>query len=163
LKREDRSGYSLIMSAFQGKYRFFQEALEREFRKKGFAAFSLCLDPETLPAEIVDGLDAVSASRIAAILEEVGAAITVVPTRDVVGVRSNVEECWPNRSAGYWHFSEVEGLILTLEPLNARKNVRQIKERSPETDPEFPKADWGDCAECGTEVLVRNLQLRTKV
>jgi len=258
LKREDQRGYSLIMSAFQGKFRLFQETIEREVQRVGIAAFSLCLRPETLPAEIASGLDAVSAPRIAAVLEEIGATITVVPTREVIGVRTLVDECWPSRSVGHWHFSDVEGLVLTLTPLNARKNVEQMKARRPEVkgweieaalnhqhptneysrralrsarrmganlataleeaypersfivdywdeqisfyqqgngapehdeppptmqdktwcevcrgsrayrlrlemDAEFPRADWGECAECGGEVLVRCWRLRTRV
>jgi len=258
LKREDQRGYSLIMSAFQGKYMPFKEAIERELLKEGIAAFSLCHDAEALPAEIASCLDGLSAPLIAETLEEVGATITVVPTRDVVEMRSYAEECWPNRSAGGWHFTEVEGLILTLTPLNARKTVRQLRERRSEAqpwqieaalnhqhptneysrhalrragamgaditaalreaypersfivdywdeqisfyqaghgapehdapppemrdktwcdrcegsrayrlrseaDPEFPQADWGDCAECGGEVLVRNWRFRSLV
>jgi len=258
LKREDQRGYSLVMSAFQGEFRLFQEAMERELLKEGSAAFSLCFDVETLPAEIASCLDGLSVSLIAEILEESGATITVVPTRDVVGVRSYAEEYWPDRSAGDWRFTEVDGVILTRTPLNARKIVRQLRERKSEaktwqieaelnhqhptndfsrhalrmaakmgaeltsalreaypergfivdywdeqisfyqqgngapehdeppeampekalcevcgvsrayrlrseTDPEFPKADWGDCAECGGEVLVRSWRLRARV
>ena len=258
MKREDQRGYSLVMSAFQGKYMPFKEAIERELLKEGIAAYSLCHDAEALPAEIASCLDGLTAPLIAEKLEEVGATVTVVPTCEVVGMRSYAEECWPNRSSGHWHFTEVDGLILTLTPLNARKNVRLLRERRSEakpwqieaalnhqhptndysrhalrrasamgadltaalreaypergfivdywdeqisfyqqgngapeddepptsmpektlcevcevsrayrlrleTDPEFPKADWGECAECGGEVLVRSWRLRTRV
>jgi len=258
LKRQDQSGYSLIMSAFEGRFRFFQEAADTEFGRTGISAFSLCLESDILPAEIASGLDMETAKRIAASLETVGASMTVVPSREVEGVLTYAEECWPHRSAGNWRFAEVEDMVLILSALNARGNIKVIRKRRPEakrwqmeaalnhrhpsneysrhalrmagemgaelttalreaypersfivdywenqvsfyqrgdgapeeaesppamqdktwcdrcggnrayrlrseTDPEFPKADWGDCMECGGEVLVRTWRFRTLV
>lgn len=176
------SEYSLVMTAFQGKYMRFQEEAERQFGRKCLSAFCLCASGEDyLPSEIAAGLTYGQAARIAEALRVTGATIYVMPTGKVDGVLYRASECWPSRSAGRWHFTEVEEMVLTLTPLNARHNIRFMRRKHPdilpwqienylnhrhpttEPDPEFPKADWGECATCGAEILIRTWEERAIV
>ena len=136
MEKDDLS-YSLVMTAFIGRYGRFEAAAEKAFGRSGMATFTLAFDREQrhLPAEIADGLTRGEAEGIAQALQEAGAQVYVVPTAKVDGVKHRAVEVWPAKEARGFHFTEVDGMILTLLPLNARDNVRWSQERNPEAAP----------------------------
>ena len=131
MTQTDSGPYSLVMTGFQGKYGVFQEEAEKQLGRSGLSAFSLCCGGDYLPAEIAAGLNRADAEHIVEALTATGATLHIVPAAKVDGVHYRASDCWPSRIVGDWHFTEVEGLILTLSPLNARRNVRQMQEQSP--------------------------------
>jgi hypothetical protein len=121
---------------FSGRYRVLNAAFEQAFGSGlGLFAFSLVFSGEAhCPAEVAADLLEAEACRVAALLERAGATVTVVPTADVeaglVAVKRRHTEVWPTRvSSNGRRFTEFDGLILTLTPLNARENVAILRAR----------------------------------
>jgi hypothetical protein len=129
--------YSVVMTAFKGRHHQFERAVGELDGLRFIDTFSLALSPDKhLPAELCDGKTLPEAEAIAAVLEGAGAAVVVVPTRAVEGVRHRAGEVSSTRSARGWHFTEVNGLICTLAALNARENADYLRRMHPDAE------DW---------------------
>lgn len=110
-----------------------ENAFLAAFGQRG-SAFTLAFDREGkhLPCELAAGLSHDQAKARAALLQAAGAVLQLVPTSEVVGVKHRAEECWPTHQAlSGESFSLIDGLVLTLSPLNARENLAILRQRSP--------------------------------
>lgn len=124
--------WSIVMSGFSGNWVEFGERAKRAFGRDGLDSFSLALfTNEHLPSEIADGLSSEKAERIAAELRETGAEVSVLPTEQVANVYYRASEVWPTRCVGDTCFTEIDGMILSPSPINARENLALMRKLSP--------------------------------
>ncbi len=127
---EEAAGWSVVMTGFAGRWTDLADAVPRIFGREGLSVFSLTLGKDQyLPAEVAAGLPEAEARRIVADLAELGASAECTETRLVADVRHRAHEVWPTRMAGGWEFTEIEGMVLTEEPVSARRNLTQLSER----------------------------------
>jgi len=110
----------------------FLKKAEKVFGKQGLSLLGLIFaTKEHFPTEICCGLSEVDARRIASKLSGDDLAIAAKPTSELSGLKHRANEVWATRCAGGYHFTEVDGLIIILVPINARENVARMKSRNP--------------------------------
>lgn len=132
------SGYSLVMTGFQGDSIEFHEVAKATFGRQGLDSWALCSRSRrerTLPAKIASQLSSEEAERIAEALRAAGAELEILPSASVTDVLFRTAECWPTRSVRDAHFTEVEGMVLSLPPISARRSVLSARENHPNSQP----------------------------
>lgn len=114
--------WSVVMYSWSGDWMKFNNVAARAFGREGLSSISLAVHrDEHLPAELGDRLTRVEACEIALRLEQVGARAEAVRTGGVSGVRHRASEVWASCCTAAYCFSEIDGFITTLEPVNARE------------------------------------------
>jgi len=129
--------WSVVMTGWSGNMLKFEQAAIKAFGKKGLSWASLTLGANKhLPAELADRLTVEKANEIADCLRLSGAIINVVPTENMSDVRHRAQELWADRCTGYLCFTEIDGLITTLDRINALENLAHMKNNAPDA------VDW---------------------
>ncbi len=110
----------------------FLKKAENVFGKQGLSLLGLIFaTKEHFPTEICGGLTENDAKRIAGELSGDNLVIAAKPTSELCGLKHRADEVWATRCAGGYHFTEVDGLIIILVPINARENVARMKGKNP--------------------------------
>jgi hypothetical protein len=119
--------YSVIMTAFDGNWIVLATSAPRELGYAGGSLGTLVLRDE-LPSEVAAFLTADEARRISTALEALGTKIEVVETANVADVKHRAYELFPTQEGKCFSFTEIEGMIFTLSPLNAWDLLQHLRE-----------------------------------
>lgn len=119
--------YSVIITAFNGKWTNLHEAVSMIFGRGGLDISTIIIRHGGMPSELVANKPLEEAERIAKELEPLGATVKIMPSSEVHGVVHRAEELWSTRSGESFRFSEVDGMITTLPLLNAKENLEHMR------------------------------------
>lgn len=84
-----------------------------------------------LPAEIYTELPFEYAQDLVSQLSNTGAVFEIKRTSELSGLKHKASEVWASRCAGNYCFTELDGVISRLGPLNTRENIDRLRETNP--------------------------------
>ena len=142
-KPSDGPGWSVVMTA-TGKLVDIEEInaiTEQVLGRKGLDYYSLAFfRGEDLPAEIANGLSRQQADDFVAKFSRLSIVAEAVPTSEVTDVKHWAWEVWADHYVQSHYFTEVEGLILTMYPIAARRCLARHSAKRPDSAPW--QAEW---------------------